>query len=96
MKEVEPDSHWVDAINERDVEVTEHMQRQFAELMQVPSAPNDAELISITLLARLYDVGMAILTVLDEQTAGKVYEAHSQGENFNPEMFIPDLKVGDE
>jgi hypothetical protein len=36
---------------------------------------------------------MAILTVLDEETAGKVFDAHEQGENFNPPMYIPDLTV---
>jgi hypothetical protein len=86
MKEVEPDNKWVEDTPE-EFGVSQ-------ELMS--TGPSDAELLSITILARLYDIGMAILTHLDEETAGKVFEAHEKGENFNPPMYIPDLTVRDE
>jgi hypothetical protein len=79
MKEVAPDNKWGED------------QTLFPEL--VSTGPSDAELLTITLLGRLYDIQMAILTVLDEETAGKVFDAHEQGENFNPPMYIPDLTV---
>lgn len=83
MKEVEPDSKWLDDGGALPPEPV------IGEL--VTTGPSEVELLTITLLTRLYDIGMAILTVMDEEKAGMVFDAHDNGENFNPELFIPDL-----
>lgn len=57
----------------------------------ISTGPSETELVQVALLMRLYDLGMAILTSLDEDKANQVYEAHEKGEHFNPPVFIPDV-----
>lgn len=88
MREVEPDSKWLDdggALGSEPVVLGPEY---------LTGGPSEVELLTITLLTRLYDIGMAILTVMDEEKAGMVFDAHDKGENFNPELFIPDLSDG--
>lgn len=87
MKEVEPDNKWIEDAGY----VPTNTPQEFGETELVTTGPSEAELLTITLLTRLYDIGMAILTVMDEEKAGMVFDAHDKGENFNPELFIPDL-----
>lgn len=56
------------------------------------TSPSETELVQVALLMRLYDLGMAILTSMNEDRANQVYEAHEKGEHFNPPVFIPDVK----
>ena len=53
------------------------------------TSPSETELVQVALLMRLYDLGMAILTSMDEDKANQVFEAHEKGEHFNPPIFIP-------
>lgn len=55
----------------------------------IESGPSETELVQVALLMRLYDLGMAILTELNESRADEVFEAHERGEHFNPPIFIP-------
>lgn len=62
----------------------------------IESGPSETELVQVALLMRLYDLGMAILTSLDEDKANQVFEAHEKGEHFNPPIFIPTPESMDE
>jgi len=53
------------------------------------SEPSEQDLVQIALLMRLYDIGMAILTHLDEDTANELYEHHENKGHNNPDIFIP-------
>lgn len=53
--------------------------------------PSETELVIVSLLMRLYDLNLAILTHLDEDRADDIYEAHEKGGHFNPPIFIPDV-----
>lgn len=55
------------------------------------TGPSETELVQVALLMRLYDLGMAILTSMDEDKANQVFEAHEKGEHFNPPVFIPEV-----
>lgn len=56
----------------------------------VATGPSETELVTVALLMRLYDVGMAILSHLDKPTADQIFDAHENGGTFNPPIFIPD------
>lgn len=53
------------------------------------NGPSETELVIIALLMRLYDLNLAQLASVDADRADEVYEAHSKGEHFNPQVFIP-------
>lgn len=78
MREVTRDQHW----NSPKVE-----EEPTGEVLQ--SSPPEHELALLTLALRQYDVLMAILTHFDEETANKIFDAHSKGEHFNPPIYIP-------
>lgn len=54
--------------------------------------PSTESKIIISLLMRIYDVQMALLTKVDPDTADKLYDAHERGEDFNPTIYIPEIK----
>lgn len=58
----------------------------------ISTGPSETELVQVALLMRLYDLGMAILTAMDEDKANQVFEAHEKGGHFNPPVFIPDVE----
>lgn len=55
------------------------------------SEPSQESKIIISLLMRIYDVQMALLTKVDPDTADKIYDAHERGEDFNPTIYIPEI-----
>ena len=77
----------------REVTRDEKFPEEYGNKPQSP--PSETELVQIALMMRLYDLGMAILTAVDENKANMVYEAHEKGENFNPPLFIPDISGAD-
>lgn len=54
------------------------------------TSPSETELVIVSLMMRLYDLNLAILSHLDEQRADEIYEAHEKGEHFNPPIFVPE------
>ena len=42
----------------------------------------------LVVLMRLYDIGMASLSKLDEATANDVYSKHESGSTFGPDIWI--------
>lgn len=76
MKEVPQDDKWIDDGG------------SWKEPNRVPPA-SDVELMTLTLLMRLYDIGLALLSNVNEEDATKVLEAHARGEVFNPAISIP-------
>lgn len=63
---------------------------------ETTARPSEAELVIITLLMRLYDVNLAILTHFDEKQAGEVYDSHNRGDHFNPKIYLPDMTPDDD
>lgn len=53
--------------------------------------PTEAELVTVALLMRLYDINMEILRHFDAQRADEVYELHEQGGTANPPIFVPEV-----
>jgi hypothetical protein len=58
--------------------------------------PSEESKIIIALLMRIYDVQMALLTKVDPDTADRIYDAHERGEDFNPTIYIPEIKDNEE
>lgn len=56
------------------------------------SSPSETELVQIMLMMRLYDLGMAILNKMDPATADSIFEAHKEGKDFNPDLYVPEMK----
>lgn len=83
MKEVSPDSKWQDP-NWPD-----------RPMLVVPPAPAAAteenQRAILTVLMRIYDVQMAILSYTNKKAADEIYDMHSRGELANPEFFIMDF-----
>lgn len=75
MREVPKDNKWV----EEPVEGTSEPQ----------NAPSETELVIVSLLMRLYDINMAMLSKVDPVMADKVWDAHNEGKHFNPEIYVP-------
>lgn len=57
-----------------------------------PDEPSTESKIIISLLMRIYDVQMAMLSHMSKDTADRLYEAHENGEDYNPTIFIPEIK----
>lgn len=53
--------------------------------------PSEYQLAIISLLMRLYDINMALLSHFDEDSANEIYETHEKGGHFNPQIFIPNF-----
>lgn len=53
--------------------------------------PSTESKIIISLLMRIYDVQMALLTKVDPETADKLFDAHEEGKDFNPTIYIPEI-----
>lgn len=53
--------------------------------------PSTESKIVISLLMRIYDVQMALLTKVDPDTADRIYDTHQRGEDFNPTIYIPEI-----
>lgn len=53
------------------------------------TAPSETELVIVSLLMRLYDIQMALLSNVDKPLADSIYDTHNNGGHFNPEIFIP-------
>lgn len=91
MREVTRDSKWVEEDSDRELP---------GELIPTDAnagsrQPSETELVQVALLMRLYDLGMAILTSMDDDKANQVYEAHEKGGHFNPPIFIPDASANE-
>lgn len=63
---------------------------------EVAGRPTEAELVTIGLLMRLYDLQLAILHCLDSDKADEVYDHHEAGGHYNPTIFIPQPKASDD
>lgn len=55
------------------------------------STPSTESRIIITLLMRLYDIQMALLSNVNHNAADRIFDKHAEGELFNPQMFIVDI-----
>lgn len=93
MREVPRDDKWNEETDERMKDVQQGMNESMDNLEATleSTGPSETELVQVALLMRLYDLGMAILTSMDEDKANQVYEAHEKGGHFNPPVFIPDV-----
>lgn len=94
MREVPRDEKWHEGTDARMAEVQQNMNDSMdhLEAMENSTGPSEAELVQIALLMRLYDLNMALLSVMSKVTADEVYEAHARGEHFNPPVFLPDMR----
>lgn len=59
--------------------------------VELEAQPSTESKIIISLLMRIYDVQMALLSNVDKATADKLYDAHERGEDFNPTIYIPEI-----
>lgn len=101
MREVTRDDHWKNEREANDKRRDDYVVTDAADAeattegfeagMLMSTGPSETELVQVALLMRLYDLGMAILTSMDEDKANQVFEAHEKGEHFNPPVFIPDV-----
>lgn len=64
--------------------------------LEMHTSPSETELVTVSLLMRLYDLNLAILAGLNEVRADEIYEAHERGEHFNPPIFVPDVAKSSE
>lgn len=91
MKEIEPDSKWEDEGGS-----IAHTNGDFVTERHAPVDKLDkileSNMVIIGFLSRLYDIHMAALNAVDSEAADNIYETHEAGGNFNPPMFIPDIK----
>lgn len=81
MKESPRDPHW-----ENDVGNGTEYQELTAE---ISSEPTEAQLVTIALLMRLYDLNLALLNHFDSDLADNIYETHEKGGHKNPPIYIP-------
>lgn len=86
MREVTRDSKWVEEPTAEELPPAE----------LVSTGPSETELVIVSLLMRLYDLNLAILSTMDEKRADEIYEAHEKGGHFNPPVFIPEVSGADE
>lgn len=93
MREVPRDDKWNSETDTRMKNVQQDIgdSLMHLEAQQISVGPSETELVIVSLLMRLYDVQMAILTSMDEDKANQVYESHEKGEHFNPPIFVPDV-----
>lgn len=61
------------------------------DVKQQINQPSEESKIIIALLMRIYDVQMALLSHASKGDADKLYDAHARGEDFNPQIFIPEI-----
>lgn len=59
----------------------------------VSTGPSETDKIIVTMLMRLYDVQMAILSLMNKPTADEIFDAHNQGGHFNPEIYVPEYET---
>jgi hypothetical protein len=62
----------------------------------VVTRQEEIALAQLTLLMRIYDVQMALLTEVNENRANEVYAAHEEGHTFNPAIWIAEAATLDE
>jgi hypothetical protein len=55
----------------------------------VASQPSEHELVVVALLMRIYDVQMALLSMVNKEQADHIFDTHANGGHFNPQIFIP-------
>lgn len=99
MREVPKDDMWGDAQERADDKATEVELRtqvdglsDYADRQEAQNAPTQAELVIISLLMRLYDLQLALLSSVNEKRANEIYATHEKGGTFNPNIFIPEVK----
>lgn len=83
MKEVEPDSKWLDTPGIPEKETTDPE-------ISVDEYEREVQKAQLVMLMRIYDVQMALLTKMDPENANKIFDSHDTGELFNPQLFIPE------
>lgn len=61
-------------------------------LPELVSAPSTNELVMITLMMRLYDIQLALLSHINKTQADELYDLHNEGGHLNPLIFIPEVE----
>lgn len=93
MKEVTRDDKWNEETDERlstQIQgLEDYADRQV--LAELITTPTETELVTVSLLMRIYDVQLALLAHFDQERADEVYETHEKGGHYNPPIFIPDM-----
>jgi hypothetical protein len=56
----------------------------------------ESQMVVISLLMRIYDIQLALLSNVDDENATRIYETHERGGHFNPPVFIPDPNAQEE
>lgn len=59
-----------------------------------PVVIDENSLVIISLLMRLYDIQMALLSEMNKDLADSIYDTHALGGHFNPQIFIPNVSTG--
>ena len=67
-----------------------------SEQVLLEAQPSEESRIIIALLMRIYDVQMALLSNVNKTEADRIYDAHAKGEDFNPQIFIPEISDEDQ
>lgn len=82
----------------------EELNQKYAELLKenalltatepvvLQTAPDETQLIIVSLLMRLYDLNMALLSVQAPKIADDIFDHHAKGGHYNPEIFIPNYR----
>lgn len=65
-------------------------------LEEIAGRNQQIALAQLTLLMRIYDVQMALLTDVDEDRANEVYALHENGHTYNPPIYLVDVEAGPE
>lgn len=60
------------------------------------TGPSETDLVIVSLLMRLYDIQMALLSKVDKELADSIYDTHNGGGHFNPQIFIPSTDESDD
>lgn len=53
---------------------------------------NQSLLVQVGLLMRIYDVQMALLSSVWKEKADEIWDAHQNGQHYNPNIFVPQVK----
>lgn len=93
MRETPRDSKWIDERENNDRRRDEYAVSDALE-EENSTGPKmlpgyEAQLVTISLLMRIYDVQSALLHHFAPDKADEIYDAHSEGGHFNPAVFIP-------
>lgn len=91
MHETEPEKGLTDAGNSSGPHLHFGVETFEGEHADTSYAALEAQLVTVSLLMRIYDVQMALLSLQDKSMADEIFDAHEKGATFNPPVFIPEL-----